>query len=134
MKQAILLSIHPEYVKKIISGEKKFEFRKVTARKYKPNKIFIYSTAPDSCIMAEADIVEILEEHPNEIWNKTKKYAGIDYHFFVEYYKNKDKAIAYKLDNVREFTKPKKIEDLGLKAAPQSFVYLDNKKLKKIGR
>lgn len=44
MKKAILLSIHPEHVKKIISGEKKFEFRKVKTRKYQPNKIFIYST------------------------------------------------------------------------------------------
>ncbi|MGL5268892.1 MAG: ASCH domain-containing protein [Spiroplasma sp.] len=132
MKQAILLSIHPEYVKKIISGEKKFEFRKVKTRKYQPNKIFIYSTAPDSFIIAEADITEILEEHPDKIWNKTKKYAGINYHFFIEYYKNKDKAIAYRLENVREFDSPKTLNDLGIKAAPQSFIYLDNKKVKKI--
>lgn len=39
MQNAILLSIHPKYVDKIISGEKKFEFRKVLTRKYQPKKI-----------------------------------------------------------------------------------------------
>ena len=41
--QKILLSIHPEYVKKIISGEKKWEFRKVLP-KGRFDTIVIYST------------------------------------------------------------------------------------------
>lgn len=82
--------------------------------------------------MAEANIIEILEEHPNEIWNKTQQYAGVNYLFFIEYYRNRNKAIAYKIENVKEFSKPKKIEDLGIKSAPQSFIYLDKYKLKKI--
>lgn len=132
MKEAILLSIHPQFVKKIISGEKKFEFRKVKTKKFQPKKIFIYSTAPDSKIVAVADIVEILEAHPKIIWNKTKDYAGINHKFFLEYYKDKDKAIAYKISNVKEFSNPKNIKEVGIKSAPQSFMYLNNKYLEMI--
>ena len=41
----ILLSIKPEYAKKIIDGTKKYEFRKRLA-KHPVTKIIIYSTFP----------------------------------------------------------------------------------------
>ena len=44
----IILSIHPEFARKIYAGEKKIEFRTTMPRKYElcVDKIFIYETAP----------------------------------------------------------------------------------------
>lgn len=42
----ILLSIKPEYVEKIIKGEKLFEFRR-TVPKRKVDVVVIYSTFPE---------------------------------------------------------------------------------------
>ncbi|MEH7495877.1 ASCH domain-containing protein, partial [Neobacillus niacini] len=73
----IILSIHPNFVEKIISGEKRYEFRKVKT-KLPPDKIIIYSTSPISQVIGEADVENILIDTPEKLWEKTSNYSGID--------------------------------------------------------
>lgn len=120
----ILLSIHPEYVEKILSGEKIYEFRKVLCKE-NVDKIVIYSTSPVSKVIGEATVEKILVDKPLALWNKTKKHSGITKDYFKSYFHNKDKAIAYKLTDVKKYTTPLELDDFGLKCAPQSFVYLN---------
>lgn len=119
----ILLSIHPRFVDKIISGEKRYEFRKVRA-KVPPEKIIIYSTSPVSQVIGEAEVENILIDTPENLWSITSVYSGIDVRFYQNYYKNKQKAIAYQLKNVKVYSEPKELKDYGINAAPQSFIYV----------
>ncbi len=50
----MLLSINPEHVEKILTGQKQFEFRKVRCRS-DVSKIVIYATSPVMKIVGEAD-------------------------------------------------------------------------------
>lgn len=120
----ILLSINPEHVENILNGKKKYEFRK-TLCKRKVDKIIIYSTYPIKKVVGEADVEKIIIDSPQNIWDKTKKYAGINKEFFNKYYSNKNQAIAYKLTNVIEYKKPITLKQIGVKQAPQSYIYLD---------
>lgn len=119
----ILLSINPEHVENIMSGKKKYEFRKVLCKE-KVDKIVIYSTSPVMKIVGEADVLDVLVNSPDVIWNKTSSYSGITKTFFDDYYRNRDRAVAYQLGNIRKFKQPKELSDFGIKAAPQSFVYI----------
>lgn len=119
----ILLSINPEFVELIFSGEKEYEFRKSVA-KHGPTKIIIYSTSPVSAVVGEAVIDSIIVNVPKLVWEETKSSAGIDEEFFNEYYSNRDRAVAYKLTNVIQYSENKKLSDYGVKHAPQSFVYI----------
>lgn len=119
----ILLSIKPEYVENILNQTKQYEFRK-TKCKRDIDKIIIYATAPISQIVAEVEVIEILEDTPETIWSITKDFAGITKKFFKEYYQNRDIAIAYKLGTVTKYKPPKLLQEIGLKFAPQSFIYL----------
>lgn len=121
--QKILLSINPEHVENILSRKKQYEFRKVRCKK-SINKIVIYATAPISLIVGEVDVIDIFEDNPEKVWKKTKALAGITKEFFEQYYKNKDRAIAYKLGAVKKYKSPKQLNDFGIKFAPQSFIYL----------
>lgn len=121
----ILMPINPEYVDEILSGNKKYEYRKIKAKKDKIDKMIIYSTSPIMKVVAEVDIVDILEDSPQKIWEQTKKDSGITKEFYVKYYKNREKAIAYKLGNIKVYDKPKKLCDIGINYVPQSFVYMD---------
>ena len=103
----ILLPINPKYVEKILSGDKKYEYRKNKPKKNNINKIIIYSTSPIMKVVAEVEIEEILEDTKENIWNKTNKYSGITKEFYDKYYQNKKKAIAYKLGNVKKYDNPK---------------------------
>ena len=120
----IVISINPEHVKNILNGTKKFEYRTKVA-KGDINKILIYETTPVKRIVAEVEIIDVLMMSPNELWSETKQYSGISKAFFDNYFKNRKVAYAYKLGEVKEYKEPKKLEDFGLKFAPQSFVYVN---------
>ena len=120
----MLLSIRPQYVDSIISGKKKYEYRKFRCRE-DVESILIYETTPTQRVIGEVIIEEVLEDSLESIWDKTKKYSGISKDFFDEYYKGKEKAYAYRLGKLNVFSQPKKLMDYGIKYAPQSFRYLN---------
>ena len=119
----ILFSIKPEYVKEILSGRKKYEYRKIKP-KNRVDAIIIYSSAPVMKIVAEVEVEEIIEGNTDEIWEKTKNGSGTNKKLYDEYFKNKNIAVAYKLGEVKVYETPKKLTELGLNHAPQSYVYL----------
>ncbi len=121
----ILISIKPEYVNEILSGRKKYEYRKVKAKKDNVDKMIIYATAPIMKVVAEIEILKILEDTPDLIWENTKEYSGINKSFYDKYYENRNIAIAYQLGKIEKYNKPKELSDLGISYSPQSFIYID---------
>lgn len=121
---AILLSINPEYVERILCGKKKYEFRKCICKR-KVDKIVIYSTSPVMKVVGEAEVEDVLVDVPEKIWDITKEDSGVEQEFFDMYYRERKQAVAYKLRHVIEYEVPKMLKDYGLSAAPQSYCYLD---------
>ena len=117
------MSINPIHVEKILSGIKKYEYRKIKC-KQTIDTIVIYSTYPVMRVVGEVSVNAVLEDPPKALWDKTKDGAGIDYSFFKSYYNGYNKAIAYSLGDVVKYEHSKKLIEYGLKAAPQSFVYI----------
>lgn len=120
----IVLSIHEEFVNKILSGEKRYEFRtRVASRKV--DKIVIYCTYPVMKVVGEVEVTGLVKGNPDSVWKKTKNYSGIRKDYFDEYFRDRDNAFAYELGSVIKYNKYKELSDIGLKTAPQSFIYLD---------
>jgi predicted transcriptional regulator len=121
----VLLSIKPEYVKKIFDGEKKYEYRKVIFKK-KVSKIVVYSTKPEGKLIGEFDIEDILCGSPEEIWRKTKDKSGISYSAFKKYFKNREFGYAIKIGDISLYDEPidPKLMINNFRA-PQSFCYVD---------
>lgn len=119
----MLISINPEHVENIFNGSKRYEYRKIKCRQ-DIDKIIIYSTAPIMKVVGEAKVEEILVDSPDMIWEETKKYSGIDLEFYHKYFKDRTKAVAYKLTDIKKYNKPKELSSYGIKTAPQSFIYV----------
>jgi predicted transcriptional regulator len=119
----VLMSIKPEYVNKILSGQKRFEFRKRQCAK-EIDTIIIYETAPIQLVVAEVEVVQIIKNSPQQLWEQTKNLAGVEKNFFNQYYYGANIAIAYELGNVTRYDPPRTLEDYGIKKAPQSYVYI----------
>lgn len=120
----ILLSIKPEYSERILSGEKKFEFRRKCASR-RVSKILIYTSAPKMKIVGEVEVNGVLSLSPEKLWKKTSGFAGISHEKFMAYFSKKDNAYAYQLGKVIKFKREKSLSDYGVKTPPQSFVYID---------
>lgn len=119
----MLLSINPEHVENILCGNKKYEFRKVRCNR-EVNTIIIYATSPVMRVVAEVEILDVIDDHPDEVWRLASESAGISKKFFDKYYEGRERAIAYKLGEIKKYEKPKTLCDYGLNFAPQSFVYI----------
>ena len=119
----MLLSIKPQYVDKIISGTKKFEFRKFRCRS-DVDTIVIYATNPIKQVIGEAPLLGGIEGDIESVWKQTSPDGGITKKDFKEYYKNKTVAIAYSLGEVTTYEEPMNLADIGLSYVPQSFAYI----------
>jgi len=120
----ILLSIKPEYSNRILEGIKKFEYRKRIAQE-PVDTIIIYSTSPEMKVVGKAEVLDILSDSPESLWEQTKENSGISFKKFIEYFKNEEKAYAYKLGEIELFEPYQDLSDYNVRMAPQSFVYID---------
>ena len=118
------MAIKPVYVEKILSKEKKYEYRKTLPKK-SIDKIIIYSSSPVKKVVGEVDVKNILIENKETLWNKTKEKSATTKEFYDLYFNNKDVAVAYELGEIKIYEPYKDLTDLGIDFVPQSFIYLD---------
>ena len=101
----VLLSIKPIYVRRISNGEKKFEFRKKIF-KNEPERVFIYSSAPEKRIIGYFPYLGFLSNTPTEIWKRTSQSAGIAMESYHKYFHGKSIAYALIIDQLVVFSDP----------------------------
>ncbi|MCG7850700.1 MAG: ASCH domain-containing protein, partial [ANME-2 cluster archaeon] len=100
------MSVKPKYANEIISGKKKYEFRKSIFKREKVEKMFIYSSSPVKKIISVVDIDCILSDSPQELWEQCHEDAGISEREFFSYFKNSSIGYAIKISDVKEFPTP----------------------------
>lgn len=119
----ILLSIKPRYIEQILSGEKKYEFRR-NIPKQAIGKIYIYASSPVKRIVGIINCDDILEDELNNLWSICKEGGCISKEDFFRYFEGKKVGYAYSVKSFEEFKEYKKLQEFGIKNAPQSFMYI----------
>lgn len=122
----VLLSIKPEFVNQIRQGNKKFEFRKQIFKKSNIEKVIVYETSPVSKVIGEFTITEIKQSAPDSLWMYTRNKSGISKEFFDAYFKGREIAFAIGFEKFIEYKTPRDLSSMGVKAAPQGYVYVDD--------
>ena len=120
----VLLSVKPKYANEIVSGRKKYEFRKSIFKRENIKQMIIYSSSPVKKIVAIVDIDGILSDSPQKLWEQCYEEAGMSECDFFSYFKNSDIGYAIKISNVQEFSIP--VDPYHLNEnfkPPQSFYY-----------
>ena len=121
----VLLSIKPEYVRKIFAGTKKYEYRKSIFTKH-VDKVVVYATKPMGMIVGEFSVEEVLVEEPEILWKETHEVSGISKDFFDQYFEGRQKGYALKVSSPPLYDEP--IVPFKLFTSfipPQSFKYID---------
>lgn len=125
----ILLSIKPQFVEKIISGEKKYEFRKTEFKRKDVDTIIVYSSGQVKKVVGEIKFKRVLCDTPKNIWNLAQLHSGLSFDSFMAYFDGRAKAYAIVIDEFVPYNKILSLDERfpGVKA-PQSFIYLDETK------
>lgn len=122
----VLLSIKPEYVEQIFNGKKKYEYRKSLFKRSDIKVVVVYATKPVGKVIGEFEIDEIIEDGPNELWEQTKEYSGINKKDYMSYFNERDKGFAIAIKRINRYDIPLDLVDISkdIKVAPQSFRYI----------
>jgi len=123
----VILPIKPKYVNEIISGRKKYEFRKTTFKsKRKIDRVYIYSSSPEKKIVAYFKLGRVIEDTPESLWENFNKFAGIGKNDFFSYFGNSKKGFALEIKDLNVFEDPiDPYAELESFVPPQNFCYLD---------
>lgn len=120
----IFLPIRPKYAIAIKNRNKKVEFRKSKFKNLKTDYCIVYASSPLKKIIGYFRFKEIDEGKPSNIWKKYNKLGAIDEKDFYEYFRDRDKAYAIRIEEffpTETINPKKKIEGF---IVPQSFRYL----------
>lgn len=132
-RAAILISLHPKHLEKIMLGVKKLEFRRRWT-KSDARKLVIYATAPIQSITMIADIKKVHYCSIAELCNLSDEIGGgLTRDDLLEYFKNCEHGYAIEFENIQQLipqVHPKSI--ISTFTAPQSFMFLDRLHVEKL--
>lgn len=121
----VLLSIKPEFAKKIFDGSKRFEFRKSIFKNKGIRKVIVYASSPMQKVIGEFEIETILSNNPKKLWEKTHEFSGISKEHFDNYFIDKKVGYAIQIKSCIEYELPLCLKkDFSINTPPQSFMYL----------
>lgn len=132
--RAVLISIHPGYVDKILTGEKKLEFRRSWVA-HPAKFMVIYATSPVQQIVAIAEIKEVHSGTRKEFWELAKeKGGGISRRKLFSYFAGSKRPVAIELIDIKQFENafdPKSLFGERFRP-PQSFRYLSEEEFEAV--
>ena len=122
----VILSIRPTFCKMIISGQKKYEYRKRVFTRSDVDKVYIYATKPTCKIVGYFTIDHVIEDKKSYMWERTHKDGGINKEFFDAYFRGCDMAHAIAIGEVVKFDTPIDPKEVIKNfTAPQNFMYVN---------
>jgi predicted transcriptional regulator len=124
MQISVLLSIKPQFADGIFGGSKRYEFRKVLFKDPRVKRVLVYATSPVSQVIGEFEIETVLTLEPSLLWEYTQSYSGISKAFFDSYFMGCQRGHAIKVGRTHRYVTPLTLEQLNVRQAPQSFVYI----------
>ena len=121
----LLLSIKPKYVDAIIAGTKRVEYRTRIRKDPEVTTALIYRSRDLKQIVAEFTIGGIIEGSPEQVWEQTKAFGGIEEKDYFRYFANRDIAYAYQICNIVIYPEAIPLSSLGIEKAPVNFMYIE---------
>ncbi|KKM11081.1 hypothetical protein SY88_10115 [Clostridiales bacterium PH28_bin88] len=84
--KALLLSIRPEYAKKIFDGTKNVELRRVVPKVRQGDLVFVYVSSPVKALVGAFKVDNVISAAPTDLWDKVRNAAGITRPEFDKYF------------------------------------------------
>jgi predicted transcriptional regulator len=76
MAPSLLLAIKPEFVNRLLSGEKTIEIRRRFHSRWRGARVALYASSPDRALVGEATIDNVKTASPREIWDSHREKIG----------------------------------------------------------
>ena len=127
----IVMSIRPKYARKILSGRKKVEVRRVFSKKWKSSKVTIYVSGSERSLAGEALIKDVIFDKPENVWERFSDQIGCTKEEFDKYTISKKKVYVIVLEDAVPYRKSISIKEVSSLIRenlrpPQNYYNLNN--------
>jgi type I restriction enzyme, S subunit len=121
----VIMSIRPKYARLILSGAKRYEFRKCIFKNIHIEKAYIYETSPTKKLVGIFDIGDIIRASPKDLWDKFGHLSGMNEAEFFNYFQDIQIGFAIEIKHLMILDSPidPRVKISGF-TPPQSFCYL----------
>ena len=132
-KSDIVMSIRPQYAKRILTGAKWIEIRKRFSHKWLGHDISIYASQPEGAIVGKATVGSIATSSPADIWSRFEPGIGCLKSEFDAYVQSAKEVTAIELTDVISYQEPLSLNEvpaLGFRkpVPPQSYCEVNSQK------
>lgn len=122
----LLMSIRPRFARAVMAGDKHVEIRRSFSKRWVDQRLCIYSSSPDQCLLGEATVISVIEESPEEIWSSYAAQLCCTRTEFEEYSRGASKLVAITLGQVTRYERPLPLKEIralneGHFSPPQSY-------------
>jgi predicted transcriptional regulator len=125
-RNAVVLSIRPTYVDRILAGLKTVELRRRFPKACGHANVFLYSTSPVQAIVGHAVVEEVSQLSLQALWRRFARAAAVTREEFDTYFMGTETGCALHLTKVRALDVPIRLADLARRfefSPPQSYCY-----------
>lgn len=127
-----MMSIKPHFAFRLLSGEKRVEFRRRCAAK-EITHIVVYATRPVGAVVGVLEIENLAQGTPRALWRAFSDVGGIERADFFEYFSGTTTGVAYVVGKAWSCVEAHELGKSGLpKVPPQAVQYLDYDTVKKL--
>jgi len=130
LQRHVLISILPKWADQILSGTKKWEYRRVTINAEKGSKLILYASGRLHAIVGEATIEKVLVEPVDSLIQHTAKEVPETPNEVKKAFAGKRVGCAIKLKNPIRYTTPLSLNTIRKEIPnfrpPRSFYYVSN--------
>jgi predicted transcriptional regulator len=118
------MAIRSEHAARIYQGDKHFEFRRQRPRFSLGLKIFIYEPAPVRAVTGHFRVADLIEIDDNLSVLEQDDGARV---IVESYLRGARRPTAIRVVGPQRLDQPVSLESLGMKAAPQSYVFIGSR-------
>jgi len=127
-REALLLSVRPAFVERILDGTKTAELRRVRPGARPGQDVLIYSSSPTMALLASAVVERVDADVPENLWRQVRHAAGVSWDEYTAYFAGAERAAAIWLSDVTAFERPISLHELRERwpwfRPPQSYCYV----------
>jgi predicted transcriptional regulator len=131
--RAMLLSVRPRYAESILAGTKRAEIRRQRPGIRPGTPVIIYATKPLGAVIGTANIDQVREGTPAELWDQYQQEVAVSQEEFDQYLSGTSTAYLLLLSGASRLNTPLTLDDMRETAhfqPPRSYRYVNHNALR----
>lgn len=101
--EALLLSIRPVFVERLLQGTKTVELRRVRPKVQEGQSVLLYASSPEKALVGTAVVEAVTTDTPKAIWGRLEGRTGVSHEEFFAYFAGATRAVAIQVRDVLRF-------------------------------